>query len=465
MLPFCGLQPDADHAHVELIPAAGGTLYLRHSVLEEWLPLGAAEATLGRNDHGYAVVDFGDGKPRLAHELFLKTVHTAAGGVQHVHEKAIDSCSLLVDLHRQHAAKVFEVASQKVKVYLQVINICGAYVYWSAMMLWEACGFTMQAYRRGGSSSTRYLLDRWGAWELACLKCGVPATHMHKARTATRGPGSRLAEERVFPEMCLSSHAVLAVLLHLATTMVEPENKVKAKQLLAALCQVLLGGEACMQIFLDEGVSVTPGRDATSSMQAVLLPLSSDRVVVTSMAGHALCQRLLDALGVDRGKGSVSLVDLLCEAALKKAWWLAKQVVHSLAAAWEDDFEAKAPGLVNVVEGMVVHQPHKKRDVDVSMGLVMHNSSKKAKLEERTTKAAFAACKALRSDGDETKCVRKECFRYMQAQRALWSGHPAGDVAVATDDVRASGKEYMVTCIMEPSTGLAAWAPVQDPTS
>ena len=113
MLPFCGLQPDADHAHVELIPAAGGTLYLRHSVLEEWLPLWAAEATLGRNDHGYAVVDFGDGKPRLAHELFLKTVHTAAGGVQHVHEKAIDSCSLLVDLHRQHAAKVFEVASQK----------------------------------------------------------------------------------------------------------------------------------------------------------------------------------------------------------------------------------------------------------------------------------------------------------------------------------------------------------------
>ena len=113
----------------------------------------------------------------------------------------------------------------------------------------------------------------------------------------------------------------------------------------------------------------------------------------------------------------------------------------------------------------MVHQPHKKKHVDVSMGLVMRNSSKKAKLEERTTKAAFAACRALRSDGDETKCVRKGCFRYMQAQRALWSGHPAGDVAVAAGDVRAFGKAYMVTCSMEPSTGLAAWAPVQDPTN
>jgi hypothetical protein len=217
-----------------------------------------------------------------------------------------------------------------------------------------------------------------------------------------------------------------------------------------------------MQIFLDECVSVTPGRDATSSMEAVLLPLSLDRVVVTSLVGHALCQRLLEKLEVERDTGSASLVDLLCEAALHQTWWLAKQVVHSLAASWEDDFEAKAPGLVNVVEGVVVHMPRKKRDVDVSMGLVMHNASKKVKLEERSTKAAFAACRALRSDGDETKCVRKECYRYLQAQRALWSGRPAGDVAAAADDVRASGKELMVCCIMEPSTGLAAWAPVQD---
>jgi hypothetical protein len=43
---------------------------------------------------------------------------------------------------------------------LQVINISGSYVYWSAMMLWEACSFSIQAYKRGGSSSTRYLLDR-----------------------------------------------------------------------------------------------------------------------------------------------------------------------------------------------------------------------------------------------------------------------------------------------------------------
>jgi len=190
--------------------------------------------------------------------------------------------------------------------------------------------------------------------------------------------------------------------------------------------------------------------------------LSLDRVVVTSMVGHALCQRLLEKLEVDKDTGSASVVDLLCEASSQKAWWLAKQVVHSLAAAWEGDFEAKAPGLVNVVEGMVAHQPRKKRDADVSMGLIMHNSSKKVKLEERSAKAAFAACKALRSDGDEAKCVRKECLRYLQAQRALWSRHPAGDVAAAADDVRASGKELMVCCIMEPSTGLAAWAPVQD---
>jgi hypothetical protein len=91
-----------------------------------------------------------------------------------------------------------------------------------------------------------------------------------------------------------------------------------------------------------------------------------------------------------------------------------------VAAAWEDDFEAKAkaPGLANVVEGMLVRQPRPKWDVDVSMGLVVHNSSTKAKLEERSAYVAFAACQASRTDGDETKCVRKGRRRYLQAQLA-----------------------------------------------
>jgi len=95
-LPVCGLQPDAGHAHSELILAAGGLLYLRHAVLEG-ATVGAAEAAPSRNDQGYAGVHYGDGMPRFAHGLCAKTVHTAVSGVQHVHEKATGSCSLPVD--------------------------------------------------------------------------------------------------------------------------------------------------------------------------------------------------------------------------------------------------------------------------------------------------------------------------------------------------------------------------------
>jgi hypothetical protein len=118
----------------------------------------------------------------------------------------------------------------------------------------------------------------------------------------SQGPWEQAAGwlKRGRPEMCLNSQAVLAVLLHLAAAMAELENKVKAEQLLAAFCQASLGEEVSMQIFLDVGVSVTPGRDATSSMEAGLLLLPLDRVVATSAVDHALCHRLLENLEVDR---------------------------------------------------------------------------------------------------------------------------------------------------------------------
>jgi hypothetical protein len=102
----------------------------------------------------------------------------------------------------------------------------------------------------------------------------------------------------------------------------------------------------------------------------------------------------------------------------------------------------------------------------VSMGLVMHTSNTKAELEERRGAPTLPLLRAgPRGLMVMRRSVGKECCRYLQAERALWSRRPAGDVTMVADDVRVSGKEPVVCCIIGPSAGRAAWAgaSVQDP--
>ena len=55
----------------------------------------------------------------------------------------------------------------------------------------------------------------------------------------------------------------------------------------------------------------------------------------------------------------------------------------------------------------------------------------------------MASERVLRADGNQATLVRKGCHRYWQAMRSFWK-HRQGSIALATDDVRVSGKEIMV---------------------
>jgi hypothetical protein len=83
-----------------------------------------------------------------------------------------------------------------------------------------------------------------------------------------------------------------------------------------------------MQIFLDVGVLSHPAR-MPPALWRQGCPLCHWTGLWRPAWLTMRCQRLLENLEVDRDTRSASLEDLLCEAALQKAWRLVEQVVHS----------------------------------------------------------------------------------------------------------------------------------------
>ena len=342
---------------LELVQSDGG-YWLRHRVLEDWHDLGSTPIpSLSLTESGHAVVQQGD-LQQLAHELLPRSVHTAASGVLHVLEKSSNKCLLLTDIQRNYSCMCFDVREQTFKIYIQAVNIQGAYLFWSAQKWWESLGFELQGYQRGGVDSCRYLLDRLPSWEKACMQMGVPITHLQRTRTSTRGPNSRQALERIFPEICMSTFAMIAILIHLAGTMTQQGNRDKCIDLLGALCRLLLPRQAQCRIFLDDHVTVMPGVDVVCGAHSLLLDLRGEKVDVTNLLSSPKCQLWLQSLVVENNVFA-DLSSLILIAYKKQVWWFLKQFVHILATAFESDFENKAPKLRPVSEALAISRPKK----------------------------------------------------------------------------------------------------------
>lgn len=467
MAPPCGAPALPDGDFIELSFDSDDDQHLRHGQTEETVAAPAGFDHIVIDDVGFARLASRDpAAPTLkAGDLFRMTMHVCAQtGQFHVHDREAGTCTLLSDMQRNHKVMypLMELDMKtRLKCYVQGLNIGGGYVFWACAPLWRALSFQGLSYKRGGADSCRHLLDRWPSWLLWLQKLDISADHMQKARTATRGRGSVKATWRIFPELTWSTFAVVAILIRLAATMEDLVNSGRAETMLQSIVRQWIPHPVDLKLFLSNDVHVVAGRDISAEADFVLLPMQSAFVDTRNLTMPPSCARYRGEAAALKDPTQVPVATFLVLLFASGSISALKQIVHQLATAVENDFEAYAKATLSACNASVTPSPRKRKDVHATLEIYSTDIRKKARVEDRPQKAAVVAAMAERSNGDEGHGIRMVCWRYWQSFRS--GVGMCGDIAIAFDGVRALGKDYLLTCILNPSGDrVAAWCPPQE---